>query len=88
MGSPMELMTRESWSLKWAEGCIVGYIRGSLEPKRTVGMLNRALEWGVKESDLKAILESIRISPVYLPSIKTEEKAKKINELTKLLELK
>lgn len=78
---------RIQWSLKWAEGCVVGYVRGTLGQKRAVGMLKRALNWGVKETELKAILDSIKISPVYLPSIKSEDKAKKINELKKLLEL-
>jgi len=87
MGLPMEMMSREAWSLKWAEGCIVGYIRGSLESKRAIGMLKRALDWGIKKDELKAILNSIMISPVYLPTMKPEEKAKKINELKGLLEL-
>jgi hypothetical protein len=78
---------RIQWSLKRAEGCILGYIKGTLEAKRAVGMLKRALNWGVKDSELKAILDSIEISPVYLPSMKPEDKARKINELRELLEL-
>lgn len=35
------------------------------------------MDWGVKEKDLKAILDSIKISPVYLNSMKLEEKEKK-----------
>lgn len=77
---------RIQWSLKWAEGCIVGYVKGTLEAKRAVGMLKRAMDWGVKEKELKAILDSIKTSPVYLPSMRTEEKAKKISELKKLLD--
>lgn len=87
MGLSIEMMSREEWSLKWAEGCIIGYIRGSLETKRAVGMLKRALDWGIKKDELKAILDSIKISPVYLPTMKPEDKAKKINELKGLLEL-
>ena len=84
----MEMMSREAWSLKWAEGCIVGYIRGSLESKRAIGMLKKALDWGVDKPQLKAILDSIEISPVYLPSMKSEEKVKKIHELKEQLDLK
>lgn len=45
------------------------------------------MNWGVEDSELKAILDSIEISPVYLPSMKPEDKARKINELRELLEL-
>lgn len=45
------------------------------------------MNWGVKDSELKAILDSIEIIPVYLPSMKPEDKARKINELRELLEL-
>ena len=51
-------------------------------------MLKRAIDWGVKKEELKNILDSVKISPLYLPSISSEYKAEKISELEKLLELK
>ena len=81
-------MEIREWSLNWAQGCVIGYIKGTLEEKRAVGMLKRAMDWGVKKEELKNILDSVKISPLYLPSFGTEYKAKKISELEKLLELK
>lgn len=84
----METEFGKQWSLKWTEGCIIGYVRGTLESKRAVGMLKRALKLGVKETELKTILDNIKNNPIYLPSMRSEEKARKINELKKTLELK
>jgi len=86
MGIPYKAMEMQSkeWYYKWTEGVIVGYLKGTIEEKRALGMLKRAKE-NIGEEDLKSLIKAIEISPIYLPSMPKEEKIRKINELLKLL---
>ena len=77
-------MQSKEWYYKWTEGVIVGYLRGTIEEKRALGMLKRAKE-NIGEDDLKDLIKAIEISPLYLPYTPKEEKKKKINELINLL---
>jgi len=54
------------WSLKWAEGVVLGFVRGSMERARAFGMLRRAKMIGVKEEELRAIIQAIESNPIYL----------------------
>ena len=85
MGIPYKVMEMQSkeWYYKWTEGVIVGYLKGTIEEKRALGMLKRAKE-NIGEEDLKSLIKAIEISPIYLPSMPKEEKIRKINELLKL----
>lgn len=75
------------WSLKWAEGTILGYVRRRIELNRAKGMLRRAMEV-IGKDKLSAIIENIEKNPVYyLPTISTEEKAEKLELLRKELGL-
>lgn len=75
------------WSLKWAEGTILGYVRRRIELNRAKGMLRRAMEV-IGKDKLSAIIENIEKNPVYyLPTISPEEKAKRLELLKKELSL-
>jgi len=86
MGIPYRVMEMQSkeWYYKWTEGVIVGYLKGTIEEKRALGMLKRAKE-NIGEEDLNSLIKAIEISPIYLPYMPKEEKIRKINELLKLL---
>ena len=76
----------KEWALRWVEGIIVGYLRGSIELKRAVGMINRALEsYGVTIDELSAIILSIEQSPVHLPYMNSEEKKARLKPLKEKL---
>ena len=74
------------WALKWAEGCIIGYIRGTLEERKAIPMLKRAIEM-LSPSEVKKIIENVWQNPVYLPSLDTSMKKTKAKELLKKLNL-
>lgn len=67
------------WSLKWAEGVMLGFARDRLEPGRAFGMLRTARrKLGVTEKELEAILFAIENSPRYLPGMTQRQKATKL----------
>ena len=74
----------EQWSLKWAEGTILGFAKGNIELNRAVGMLRRAGEI-IGDDKLLAIIENIEKNPVYLPTLTPEEKAKRLKPLKDVL---
>jgi len=74
------------WALKWAEGCIIRYIRGTLEERKAIPMLRKAIEM-LSPNEVKRIIENIWQNPVYLPSLNTGVKKAKAKELLKKLDL-
>ncbi len=77
------------WSLKWAEGVVIGFARDRLDRPRAFGMLRTALrKLGVKEEELTAILRAIETSPIYLPSMTSQQKAAKLNPIWEAIERK
>ena len=74
------------WALKWAEGCIIGYIRGTLEERKAIPMLKRAIEM-LSPYEVKKIIENVWQNPVYLPSLDVSTKKSKAKELLKKLNL-
>ena len=70
------------WVLKWAEGCIIGYIRGTLEERKAIPMLKRAIEM-LSPNEVKKIIENVWQNPVYLPSLNMNVKKTKAKELLK-----
>lgn len=69
------------WALKWAEGVLLGFGRNRIELNRTLRMLRKAKELGVKDDELLSIIEIIESSPVYLPSMTQEEKKLKFKQI-------
>ncbi len=74
------------WALKWAEGCVIGYVRGTLEERKAIPMLKRAIDM-LSPSEVKKIIENVWKNPVYLPSMDTRTKKAKAKELLKKLNL-
>ena len=72
------------WSLKWAEGVILGFARGRIELNRALGMIRTASKM-VQERELEAILANIESNPVYLPSMTSDEKKTKLKPLKEAL---
>jgi hypothetical protein len=67
------------WTLKWAEGVMIGFARDRLESRRAFGMLRTARRrMGVTEKELEAILFAIEISPRYLPGMTHRQKVAKL----------
>ena len=76
----------KEWFLKWAEGTTLGFIRNRIELNRAKGMLKTAIN-NIGEEKLSLIFKNIEQNPIYLPSIPSEEKAKKLEILKKELNL-
>lgn len=74
------------WSLKWAEGVILGFAKGSMERARAFGMLRRAKKMGVKDEELTAIIQAIEVNPIYLPFMSQQEKAAKLSPIKEAME--
>ena len=74
------------WALKWAEGCIIGYIKGTLEERKAVPMLKRAIEM-ISSDEVKKIIENVWQNPTYLPSLNPNTKKTKAKKLLKKLNL-
>ena len=85
MGDNRDSFARD-WSLKWDQGVVVGFARERLDRTRAVGMLRTAhRRMGVDRKDLRAILDVVRDSPVYLPGLTKEEKAARMRPLREAL---
>jgi hypothetical protein len=75
------------WSLRWAEGVMLGLARARLEPRRAFGMLRTARrKFRVTEKDLGAILFAIENSPRYLPGLTQRQKATKLKPIREAIE--
>jgi len=73
------------WALKWVEGSVVGYIKGSTPLNILLGRIRKALKsYDVTLNDIDLLLKSIEVDPKY--SIPVEVRRKKIEELRKALE--
>ena len=87
MGIPYKVMEMQSkeWYYKWTEGVIVGYLKGTIEEKRALGMLKRAKE-NIGEEDLKSLFKNIKIGAYianekHLDELKAKLKEEYGNEL-------
>ena len=72
------------WALKWVEGSVVGYIKGSTPLNILLGRIRKALKMGVTLNDINLLLKSIEVDPKY--STPMEVRREKIEELRKALE--
>ena len=72
------------WALKWVEGSVVSYIKGSTPLNILLGRIRKALKMGVTLNDVNLLLKSIEVDPKY--STPMEVRRKKIEELRKTLE--
>jgi len=75
------------WTLKWAEGTILGYVRKRIELNRAKGMLRKAMEI-IGKDKLSAIFKNIEENPIYyLPTMSPKEKAERLKLLKKELNI-
>jgi len=73
------------WALKWVEGSVVSYIKGSTSLNLVLGRIRKALKsYDVTLNDINLLLKSIEVDPKY--STPMEVRRKKIEELRKALE--
>lgn len=62
----------KEWALRWTEGTVLVLARKRIEINRALGMLERALQFGVKNEELFAIIENIK-KKSYLPFINDDK---------------
>ena len=73
------------WALKWVEGSVVSYIKGSTPLNILLGRIKKALKsYDVTLNDINLLLKSIEVDPKY--SMPVEVRREKIRELRKALE--
>ena len=73
------------WALKWVEGSVVSYIKGSTSLNLVLGRIRKALKsYKVTLNDIDILLKNIEVDPKY--STPVEVRRKKIEELRKALE--
>lgn len=76
----------KQWGLKWAEGVILGFVKGKVTFSRAVGMLRSSKKYRVTSEELDGIMTAIESNPsYYLPAMTAEEKASKLNLLRNAL---
>ena len=76
----------KEWALKWVEGSVLSYARERTSLNVVLGRIRRAVEsYGVNRGDVRAIIEVIQKSPVYLPALSVEEKSIKLIPLKEKL---
>jgi len=73
------------WRMKWAEGVILGLAKGTLEQARAFGMLRTAKKKGIKDEELKAIIQAIETSPVYLSYMSHQDKINRLRVIREAL---
>jgi hypothetical protein len=74
------------WVLKWVQGVIISFCRNSIQLNRVEGVIRRAKKYGIKNSELLSIIETIENSPVYLPYMGYEEKRTKLVQVREILD--
>ena len=73
------------WALKWVEGSVVSYIKGSTSLNILLGRIRKALKsYDVTLNDIDILLKNIEVDPKY--STPMEVRREKIEELRKALE--
>ena len=73
------------WALKWVEGSVVGYIKGSTSLNLVLGRIRKALKsYEVTLNDIDLLLKNIEVDPKY--TMPVEVRREKIKELRKALE--
>ena len=73
------------WALKWVEGSVVGYIKGSTSLNLVLGRIRKALKsYEVTLNDIDLLLKNIEVDPKY--TMPVEVRREKIRELRKDLE--
>ncbi len=86
MDTTKDTFTRD-WSLKWAEGAVLGFVKGRLDAPRTLGMLRTAKrKLGVPSEDLSAILRGVEENPARLPGLTRPQKAARLRPLREAIE--
>ncbi len=76
----------KQWGLKWAEGVILGFVKGKVTFSRAVGMLRSSKKYGVTNGELDGIMNAIESNPAYyLPAMTADEKASKLSLLRNAL---
>ena len=72
------------WALKWVEGSVMGYIKGSTPLNILLGRIRKALKMGIALNDVDLLLKSTEVDPKY--TMPVEVRREKIEELRKALE--
>ena len=73
--------------MKWVEGSIGSFIEGRTPLNMVLGRIRKAVEsYGIRPDEVKEIINIIEASPLYLPGLKREEKAKRLQPLREALE--
>jgi len=62
------LENRYEYTRRWIEGCIIGYLRGTIDDKRIIGMINRASTI-IPIAEIINLIKDLSENPNYLPSI-------------------
>jgi len=72
-------MDVKEWALKWIQGSIISYLKGSISFRMLLGRINRALNsYGIERAEILAIISAIQANPVYFPSLSQEDKASRL----------
>ena len=75
------------WALKWVEGSIIGYIKGSTPLNILIGRIKRSItSYRVTMEDVEAIIDMIERNPVYLPDLPRQQKLTRIKLLRGAME--
>ena len=82
-----EQQSMRAWALKWVEGSLLGFARGSTPFNIVMGRIKRSVEsYGVKPNEILLLIELIEQSPVYLPNLSKEEKIARLRPIKSAVE--
>jgi len=80
-------LTMKSWALKWLEGSLISFVRGSTHLNLVIGRIEKCIKsYGVKVDEVKAMIEAIEQNPAYLPTLPAEEKIARLKPMKDVLE--
>jgi hypothetical protein len=72
----------KEWAMRWVEGSILSCVRGRTSLNMVVGRIRRALNsYSLKIEEILALIDTVEISPVYLPSLSREEKVARLKPI-------
>jgi predicted secreted acid phosphatase len=76
----------KAWVLKWVQGVIISFCNDRIQLNRVKGALQKAKKYGIKNSELLSIIESIENSPIYLPLMSYKEKRTRLTEVREIMD--
>lgn len=78
--------TIKSWALKWLEGSLVSYAKGSTHLNVVIGRIEKCIKsYGVNTDEIKAIIEVIIQNPAYLPTLSTTDKMTRLKPVKDII---